>query len=860
MLTAKYITRRMADHERWLTLQSMGEHYKWKYQDISDPAFANHQNLQFGFRWVNGTRTDTATSFGIDDIKLVGTYDPVRYPIHISVSQVIGVPACQNSSIYVGLTLSAPLCGVGNYFLEISGPGGNFSKTIFTGGYSLNNENLTPFLIVPIASSTLPDTCYRIRVTRTDLTPPIFSDTSICFRVMVCSNTITTLQPVVIPNPLDTSTAICVNSVIDVPFLSTGVFINNTYIAQLSDSSGNFTKPINVLGSLHSSQTFPGPPGTVSGKIVPSINQPIPPGCNYFIRVISTSPADTGSVFGPFCIRDCNLQTNNTLDIHVCLPPGIDTCFPIQINHFHDSTLAYAPANGFQVEVHSSMDFSLLNKGGLGGIVVSDSDTCLHLVIPNLAFFSSLGLAPGLYYIRIVADSSNEPWNMLGTLVRLTVGSPFPSPLTILFKDPISGITRIASDTSICLNNVIGFYLSPDNSPKSTYSWTWNNKNDFTSLVNFNFGFNGTGNYAFSVVETNFGCVGPGSDVVNVHVLGLPSVVMSGPTQACVGDTVHYSVPLENNTYYQWSSPTGTILDTANNNLDITFRQPGFQTIKIIAVGQCGDTSRTRTIDIKAYPVVNAGNDTTVCKHDTVNLSTPSGTYTYLWSTGATTRNITVTPDSTTTYTIATKLNGPAACTSYDTVVVTVQNPNQAQFNDSICPKQPLVLDPGIAGASYVWSTGNTTQTITVKDSGTYILSFKLDTAVCRTKDTYTVKLTYLYPPGNGTDTAICPPGEVSLDAGQAGGVYYWSTNDTSQIITVHDTGIYTLTILDKTGKCNATRIYRVNDLCAADSISYPNVITPNGDGFNDTWHNKYDTYFNTFNVKIWDRWGAFNL
>src|SRR5207253_241358 len=99
---------------------------------------------------------------------------------------------------------------------------------------------------------------------------------------------------------------ICVGSVIDVPFLSTGVFVNNKYIAQLSDSNGFFTPPINVLGTLYSSQTFPGPPGTVSGIVLP-VSQAIPAGCKYKIRVVSTSPATIGSEFGPFCIKHCDM-------------------------------------------------------------------------------------------------------------------------------------------------------------------------------------------------------------------------------------------------------------------------------------------------------------------------------------------------------------------------------------------------------------------------------------------------------------------------------------------------------------------------------------------------------------------------
>lgn len=825
--------------------------YKWKYEEIIDPAYDNINNLQFGFRWINGISTDTASSWAIDDIKLAGTYDPVKYPVHLKIPVLFNVPVCQNGDMLLQVTLSAPLCGEGIYQVELSGPKGDFSKSKITGSYYLYNDNLSQFLNVHIASNTTPDSCYRIRITRTDVKPPIVSDTSICFQVLVCPNTIMTKQPVVLKDPKDT---ICVGSVIDVPFNSTGVFVNNKYIAQLSDSNGNFTSPVNVLGFLPSSQTFPDPlkPGTVSGLIAPT-NQPIPPGCKYYIRVISTSPAVTGSVYGPFCIRNCDVETNDKQDIHVCVTPtvGIDTIIPLKINSY-DSTVVYSAGNTFKVQVLSSKNFAVLNTGSLG-FVVSDTGTYLHLQIPGLIGLKALGMGTGIFYVRITASNSNQPWNMLGTLIRLVIGSPYSTPLSVLNYDFNTGLTKSILDTSICFGGTL-FYLVQPYDQESDYAWTLNNNNQWAEGYSTGIIFNQSGDFKLSVVETNYGCVGPGSDTAKVHVRGTPSVSILGPPQVCAGDTIHYSVSLENETYYKWSSPNGTILDTANNNLSIVFNQAGSQQILIHAVGVCGVADGSKAITVKAYPLVSAGNDTTVCRSEAVTLSTTSGAYTYLWSNGANTRTITVTPDTTTTYIIASKVLGTAGCTSRDTVTVFVENPVIAQIMDSICPRQPLILDPEVPGAKYyLWSTGASTQSITVKDSGTYVLRFKSDTAVCKTENTYNIKL--MFPgQGNGIDTVICSGSEVILDAGMSGATYYWSTDDSGQAITVRDTGIYTVTITDVNGKCVEARLYRVNsDDC---QLSFPNVITPNGDGKNDFWFNTEATYFEQFNVKIFDRWG----
>src|SRR5437870_510430 len=83
---------------------------------ITNPAFENVESLQFGFRWVNNSSASSpSASFAIDDISLIGTEDRVKYPVHISITGISGVPACANTTISVDYMFSAPLCGNGTY-------------------------------------------------------------------------------------------------------------------------------------------------------------------------------------------------------------------------------------------------------------------------------------------------------------------------------------------------------------------------------------------------------------------------------------------------------------------------------------------------------------------------------------------------------------------------------------------------------------------------------------------------------------------------------------------------------------------------------------------------------------------------
>jgi hypothetical protein len=110
-------------------------------------------------------------------------------------------------------------------------------------------------------------------------------------------------------------------------------------------------------------------------------------------------------------------------------------------------------------------------------------------------------------------------------------------------------------------------------------------------------------------------------------------------------------------------------------------------------------------------PVLNLGNDTTICFGQQLTLNAGNPGNSFLWSTGATTQSITINQSG--TYWVDVTNTG---CTVSDTIVVSVINASFVNLgNDTtICSGTSITLDPGIAGAVYAWSTGNTNQTITV--------------------------------------------------------------------------------------------------------------------------------------------------
>ncbi len=820
--------------------------YKWQYETITNPAFCNVQSLKFGFRWVNdNTPTSNPVGLGIDDVFLDGFYDAVNAPVNINITLVTPNPVCQLSNLFVFFQLSDTLCD-GTYEIELSDSTGNFASATNMGVFWLNYPTTSSAIAITIPGTLPPGTCYKVRINRTSPLPVITGTASICFSVIFCPNTITTLPPVVAMD----SNAVCVGSVIDVPFYSTGVFNFNTYVCQLSDSNGVFAANPPVVGTFPNSQTYDqmngSLPGTVSG-IIPTV----PPGCGYYLRVVSTSPVAIGTVWGPFCIQDCDINTNNHVDLHFCISTtqGGDTTITIGI-HEWDSIAVYCPLDSFKVQLLSSQTFAQVNLGDFGEIQAGN-DTTLIVHCPNLIALMGLGLQPGMYYMRIIATCASPYENSLGTVIRVVIGAP---------NDTASWI--FPSDTAFCVGDIAQFLIVPYN-PNSQYQWTSPSINGGTPFIwQYNpllVNLGGSGALDLTVQEINNGCYGPISPACNVMINGPPSVFITGPTFVCIGDTAHYSVPFETNTYYQWTSQHGQMIDTSNNVMDIQFDTIGgpYQ-IRLTAVNDCGSATGIKNIYVRPFPTVNAGNDTAICKNDTLHLSTNTGSgYSYLWQSGATnigtTASVNVEPQTSGWYTITT--TGQGGCISKDSMMVTIIPVTNLNASDTICQGDTSLLDATLPGASYTWSTGDTIPALHITSTGLYTVQIVPPGSLCANTDSFAVDVeprsTLLHV------DSLCIGDIHVLDATNPGSNYVWNTGETTATINVTTGGIYTCQVFNPLARCANIDSFLIaaND-CPVIPLIIPNVFSPNGNGFNDFFSPDTVGDYDQFKVLIYSRWG----
>lgn len=104
----------------------------------------------------------------------------------------------------------------------------------------------------------------------------------------------------------------------------------------------------------------------------------------------------------------------------------------------------------------------------------------------------------------------------------------------------------------------------------------------------------------------------------------------------------------------------------------------------------------------------------------------------------------------------------------------------------SICSSSSLVLDAGSPGATYLWNTAATTQTISVGTTGTYYVDVSQNG--CTASDTINVSIGAGSLADLGPDTGLCKGGNIVLDAGNLGSDYLWSDGSTKQTLTIKDT------------------------------------------------------------------------
>lgn len=261
----------------------------------------------------------------------------------------------------------------------------------------------------------------------------------------------------------------------------------------------------------------------------------------------------------------------------------------------------------------------------------------------------------------------------------------------------------------------------------------------------------------------------------------------------------------DNNIQYLWS--------TGETTQSITV-SPEEDTIYNIEVTGCSGCISTDQVTVSVNnTTVDAGENQYICLGDATTL-TAIGEGDVLWSTGETSNTIEVAPTETTLYSVIITNNN---CTATDEVMITVDEANIYAGEDQTITIGETAILTAIGEGDIIWSTGETSQTITVTPTETTEYSVTVTRNNCSATDQVIV---YVNPcniiADAGEDQNICsvsdvtptktkPKNEETVTLTASGGEsYLWSTGETTQNITVSPTEDTTYTVIVTEGSCSA--------------------------------------------------------
>jgi gliding motility-associated-like protein len=315
-----------------------------------------------------------------------------------------------------------------------------------------------------------------------------------------------------------------------------------------------------------------------------------------------------------------------------------------------------------------------------------------------------------------------------------------------------------------------------------------------------------SGTYFVNVTNAS-GCTAQTS--IQVIVNPLPVVApITGITNVCVGLTTQLA-----------DVTTGGVWSSSNNNIAtvdaaglVTSVTAGSTVITYTVTNANGCTSSvSTTVNVNALPtaVISAIGSTTFCAGGSVTLVATTGTN-YLWNNGQFTQSIIA--DTSGTYFVT--VTNAAGCTANSNSInvtvnalpIAVVTPNGPT---TFCQGNNVLLT-ATGGSTYVWSTGETTSSITVSTNENIQVDVT-NANGCTSAASNTIVTVLPVTVATITaigPTAICLGSNVTLSANSGAGLtYLWSngvTTATTQNITVSNAGVYTVTVTNASG-CTST-------------------------------------------------------
>ncbi len=410
------------------------------------------------------------------------------------------------------------------------------------------------------------------------------------------------------------------------------------------------------------------------------------------------------------------------------------------------------------------------------------------------------GYSPGNYQIIVVDD------NNCYIATDITIVSPSARPI------------NLSTNYNICFNDTLTL-----DAGEGYLNYSWSPNGEITQTIDVYEG----GTYSITVTDDNSCTTSLSTTVVespNINLLPNDTIYK------CINTSIELSSP--GFTSYMWDNniPTATY----------TTEEEGTHTLWV-SDGTCYYLD---TVELLNYPdyTINIGKDTTICVGDTIKFLIEGDQYaSFLWHDNSTNNYYWATE----TEEVSVMITDTNSCVSDAKINVEVLEREIINLGQdtSYCTSVPISLSPNAQSPdnTYLWNTGETSETIEVNTSGEYWVAVT-NAGACTSYDTIVVGINPQPNINLGNDISFCEGESDTIRVIGDFVTYLWNTGESTEYIYVDSGGLFSVTATDANGCFDSDTIIVIESIIEPPFLGYDTLLC-NDEEYRLAPENEYYSY-----------------
>ena len=466
--------------------------------------------------------------------------------------------------------------------------------------------------------------------------------------------------------------------------------------------------------------------------------------------------------------------------------------------------LSYLPSGSGQQTILVSADGDFTNStSGSHDYIITTSGAPIPI-----SYSGSTAICQGsTLSLALPSGYENFTWNTGDTTSAITVsqsgtysatmtsvgaGCSFSSnSLSIAVNPlPVSSVTTASGDFDFCDGSSLTLQAPAG---QSGYQW-YKDGSTVTGATSETLSAVASGSYTIQVTNAD-GCSSLSAAQTVTKNVNPTAIISAGSALSfCDGGSVTLTGP--SNMSYLWSD--------ASTSQSLVLSSSGQVGLTITDANGCSATASTVDVNVFSVPTlaVTAASSTSICQGESVTLQASGGFSSYAWSSGASNQNLIV--NAAGSYSVTGTTSDGCTTTSSAQSVTVNALPTAIVTNNGaslLCSGLTTTLSAPI-GMTYLWSNGDTTQTITISTSGSYDVTVTNASGCSATSGSTLITTSQVTVPtvvASGV-TEFCEGGDVILAIPSGFASYTWNTGSGFSQLTATQSGSYFATVSNTDG------------------------------------------------------------